>query len=146
MAEPKTKPTEASVEDFLNLNPDEVKRQDSWTLHRMMSEIAQSEPRMWGEAIVGYGSYTLTAANGQTSIWPLIAFSPRKQALTLYLSLHGAPGANDLLARLGKHSLSKSCLYIKRLADVDGEVLKELVRLSYDRSIKDLVAKPASSG
>jgi hypothetical protein len=133
------------VETFLNSIVDPVKRQDSWTIHRMMSEIAQSEARMWGEAIVGYGSYTLTAANGQTSVWPLIGFSPRKQALTLYLSLHGAPGADDLLGRLGKHSLSKSCLYIKRLADVDVEVLGELVRLSYERSFTELVNKPVSS-
>lgn len=141
MAEPKTKPTDASVEDFLNAIPDPVKRQDSWALHQMMREITQSEPRMWGDAIVGYGSYTLTAANGQASVWPLIGFSPRKQALTLYVSLHGAPGAEGLLARLGKHSLSKACLYIKRLSEVNVDVLEALARLSYDRAVKEMADK-----
>lgn len=141
MAEPKTKPTDTSVVDFLNTIPDAVKRQDSWALHQMMREVTQSEPRMWGDAIVGYGRYTLTSKNGQSSVWPLIGFSPRKQALTLYVSLHGVPGAEDLLARLGKHSLSKACLYIKNLSEVNGDILEALVRFSYDRAVKELADK-----
>jgi hypothetical protein len=93
-----------------------------------MQAAAQASPRMWGSAIIGFGSAPVTYADGKVMDWPLIAFSPRKQALTLYLKLGGNDRAAGLLARLGKYSTGKGCLYIKRLSDVDLVVLKELVQ------------------
>lgn len=138
MAEPKTKPTDQPVVEFIDALPDNQKRQESWTIYNIMQEVSQSHGQMWGSAIVGLGKYLLTGSDGKTSEWPLIAFSPRKQALTLYLSMEGNSQVDELLARLGKHSVGKVCLYIKHLADVDLPVLSDLIRASYDYAIKTL--------
>ncbi len=132
MAEPKTRLNDFPVADFIAALPDERVRQDCLTIIDIMQAAAQASPRMWGSAIVGFSQYPVVDSRGKVSEWPLIAFSPRTQALTLYLRLGGLPQADDLLSRLGKHSLGKGCLYIKRLSDVDLAVLKELVQASYN--------------
>ena len=129
MAEPKTRKTNASVEDFLNSVADQRKRQDCFDLMELMREISGSEPSMWGDSIVGFGGYQQTYSTGKELEWPVIGFSPRKQSLTLYV-MSGFEQYDDLLGRLGKHATGKACLYIKRLSDVDMTVLRELIQLS----------------
>lgn len=129
MTELKTKPTNASVTAFLDAVPDETKRQDSFALLAMMQEITGFQARMWGDSIVGFGAYHYKYATGREADWPLVGFSPRKQNLTIYI-MSGFEQFGDLLARLGKHSLGKGCLYIKKLDDVDRATLQELVRQS----------------
>jgi hypothetical protein len=126
MAEIKTKPTPASVKDFLNNIPDENKRRDSFTVLEMMRQASGYEPVMWGPSIVGFGTYHYRYASGREGDMPIIGFSPRLQALTLYI-MSGLDEYGELLARLGKHKTGKACLYIKRLSDVDRNVLQELI-------------------
>jgi len=130
MAEPKTRPTAVPVADFINAIPDAQLRQDCWTIIEIMQEAAQARPIMWGPAIVGFGQYRVVSASGKGSDWMVIGFSPRKQAITLYLMLGGVENSEELLSRLGKYTRGKGCLYLKRLADVDLLALKELVRAS----------------
>ena len=127
MAEPKTRPTAVPAADFINAIPDAQVRQDCWTIVEIMQEAAQARPIMWGPAIVGFGLYRAVSAGGKGSDWMVIGFSPRKQAITLYLMLGGVENSKELLAKLGKYTRGKGCLYIKRLSDVDLPVLKELV-------------------
>lgn len=135
MAELKTKPTEESVEKYLKGITDPVKRQDSLTVLKLMTEITGQKPKMWGPSIVGFGSYHYEYASGQKGDWPIIGFSPRKQNLTLYV-LDGSAEESELLQELGKHSTGKSCLYIKRLDDVDLPTLKKVIKQSYKRKTK----------
>jgi hypothetical protein len=129
MAEPKTKPTNQSVDKYLKTIPDAVKREDSIQVTAMMTEITGHKPKIWGTSIVGFGSRRYKYASGQEGDWPVVAFSPRKQNLTLYIM--GSLGEdNELLKKLGKHSTGGSCLYIKRLSDVDIPTLKKLIRQS----------------
>jgi hypothetical protein len=130
------------VADFIDAIPDAQMRQDCWTIVEIMQQAAQAPPKMWGTAIVGFGQYRAVNASGKGNDWMLIGFSPRKQAITLYLMLGGLERADELLARLGKHTRGKGCLYIKRLTDVDLATLKEIVRLSVDYVVK---TKTASS-
>ena len=126
MAELKTKLNDASVDDFLAAYPEET-RKDCYEILKMMKSATKSEPKMWGTSIVGFGSYHYKSERSrQEGDWPLTAFSPRKQNLTVYI-MPGFERYGSLLKRLGKHSLGKSCLYIKRLSDVDKKVLKELI-------------------
>ena len=127
--ENKTQITKASVEDFLNAVEHAGKRRDGFTILEMMREVTGMEPAMWGPSIVGFGSYHYTYASGREGDFPVTGFSPRKQNLTLYI-MPGFDAYESLLSKLGKHTLGKSCLYIKKLADVDLEVLKELVAKS----------------
>ena len=129
MAELKTKETDASVDAFLDRIVDKTRRKDCFTLVQIMKKATRAEPRMWGTSIVGFGTYHYQYASGREGDWPIIGFSPRKQDLTLYIG-SGFEGYGKLLAKLGKHKTAKSCLYIKRLADVDLTVLKELVSAS----------------
>ena len=132
MAEPGTRPTDASVEDFLAAVPDERRRADCFAVLELMRRVTGEPPRMWGPSIVGFGAYRQPYANGRALEWPVAAFSPRKQDLTLYIM----PEFDDyegLMARLGKHRTGKTCLYLKRLADVDLGVLEELVATSIAR-------------
>ncbi|MDO5610080.1 MAG: DUF1801 domain-containing protein [Pseudomonadota bacterium] len=125
MSEPKTRPTGASVELFLAAQP--AARQADCAVLLAMHERLSGEPAlMWGPSIIGFGRCLYTLANGKRYEWPLAGFSPRKQALTLYVST-GFPAFDGLLARLGKHSMSKACLYIKKLADVDMGVLEQII-------------------
>ena len=126
MAELKTKENDQSVEVFLAGIEDAQKQQDCRTLVAIMQEATGAAPRMWGDAIVGFGHYHYKYASGREGDWFLTGFSPRKQNLTLYI-MAGFDNYDALLARLGKHSIGKSCLYVKRLADVDMPVLTELV-------------------
>ena len=126
----KTQPTDADVGAFLAAIPDERRRADSEAVCRLMSEETGEAPVLWGTAIVGFGRFTYRAAGGRENEWPAVGFSPRKQSLTVYL-MDGFTGYQDLLARLGRHSTGKSCLYIKRLEEIDTDVLREMVRASY---------------
>lgn len=132
MAEPKTKRTDASVAAFLEAVEDPRRREDARAVLALMKRITGEEPKMWGASIIGFGSYTYTYASGQTGDWPIAGFSPRKQALTLYV-MPGFEKDADILKRLGKHKTGKSCLYLNRLADVDAGVLEELLRRSVER-------------
>ena len=126
MAEPKTKQTGASVAAFLNGIEDKQKRADAKKVASMMRAATGSRAKMWGAAIVGFGSYHYNYASGREGDWMLVGFSPRKQNLTLYI-MPGFKAFDALMAKLGKHSTGKSCLYIKRLSDVDEKVLEQLV-------------------
>ena len=132
MSEPKTRPTGASVEDFLAAVPDERRRADARVVLELMRRVTGAAPEMWGPSIVGFGRYRLAYASGGSAEWPVAAFSPRKQDLTLYITPEFGQYAG-LMARLGKHRTGKSCLYLKRLADVDLGVLEELVTESVAR-------------
>jgi hypothetical protein len=139
MAELKTKPNDLPVADFIQAIPDAQVRQDCWTIVEIMQEAAKAPARMWGTSIVGFGSYYAVIASGKGNDWPLIGFSPRKQAITLYLMLGGLENSDKLLEKLGKHTRGKGCLYIKRLADVDLQTLKEMIYTSVAYTLR---AKP----
>ena len=128
-----TKKTEASAEDFLNAIEDEQKRADAFTVAEMMSKATKAEPKMWGPAIVGFGSSKYKYPDGHEMDWIQIAFSPRKAGLTIYLQ-DPLDVYAELFSKLGKHTTSKACLYIKRLRDVDQKVLKELIAASLKRT------------
>ena len=136
LAEIKTKPTAASVEDFLNAVGDEQKRKDSFSLLEMMKEATGEEPKMWGSSLIGFGEKRYESpATGREVDWLLIGFSPRKANLTLYIN-DSSSGSNDLMEKLGKHTTGKGCLYIKRLSDVDETVVEQLIRRAFDRVTK----------
>ncbi|PKO01046.1 MAG: hypothetical protein CVU42_00965 [Chloroflexi bacterium HGW-Chloroflexi-4] len=137
MAEPKTKPTDQPVAEFIDSFSDVQKRQEYWTIYRIMQEVSGAPGQMWGTSIVGFGKYAQTGSDGKTNDWPLIGFSPRKQALTLYLFVQDLPEASSLLANLGKHSVSKGCLYIKRFGDVDLPTLTDLIKVAYQNAVKN---------
>ena len=122
--EPKTKPTDASVEAFLDAVENPVRREDGKIIAQMLAEVSGEAPVMWGPSIVGYGSY-----KGPTGDWPIVGFSPRKANLVLYV-LSGVAEELDLLDRLGPHKTGKSCLYIGKLSSVDLGVLRKLAELS----------------
>jgi hypothetical protein len=134
MAEPKTKANDASVIEFLSRVPDEKKRQDSFTILELMQQVTGAEPKMWGDSIVGFGNYHYKYASGREGDYFLAGFSPRKQNLTLYI-MAGFDQYDELLQRLGKHSTGKSCLYVKRIEDIDLATLRELVKQSVDHMI-----------
>ncbi len=121
-----TKKTDAGVDDFLNAIADEQTRRDCFEIANIMKQATNSEPKMWGTGIVGFGSYHYKYASGREGDWMLTGFSPRKHNLTLYI-MAGFERYDELLKKLGKFSTGKSCLYIKKLADVDKKILKKLV-------------------
>lgn len=125
MGELKTKKTNASVDAFLQ-GVDEKRREDCRALVRLMHAATNAEPKMWGASIVGFGDYKYKYDSGREGEWFQMGFSPRKNDLTLYI-LPGVKKFKTHLARLGPHKTSVSCLYIKRLADVDVSVLEALV-------------------
>ena len=125
MAELKTKKTKASVDAFLG-KLDADRREDCKTLVRLMTQATKAEPKMWGPSIVGFGDYKYKYDSGREGEWFAMGFSPRKKDLTLYI-LPGVQAYKAHLAQLGPHKTGMSCLYIKRLADVDIDVLKRLV-------------------
>jgi hypothetical protein len=126
MAELKTVRTDASVDEFLAAIPDERRRRDAVAVRDLMAAVTGEPGAMWGAGIVGFGARTLTYATGRTLDWFTVGFSPRKQSTTLYLT-GGLEAHEALLARLGPHTIGKSCLYVKRVDDVDAGVLAELV-------------------
>jgi len=131
MAEPKTKPTGIDVNDFIISFADtDQKRKDSYELIKLMKEMTGSEPRMWGPSIIGFGSYHYKSEKSrQEGDWPLIAFSPRKAAISLYVYT-GAKEHKYLLDGLGKYKMGKSCIYVKKLSDINLDILKRLAKES----------------
>lgn len=129
MSTNKTQPTNASVDAFLASLADPQMQADCRAVAAMMAEATGSEPKLWGATIVGFGSYHYRYASGREGDFMLAGFAPRKRALTLYI-MAGFAEYGSLLARLGKHTTGKSCLYVKRLADVDQDVLREITTRS----------------
>jgi hypothetical protein len=132
MAELKTKPTQVPVAKFIASIKGDDTRKDCLALARLMTQATGSKPKMWGSAIVGFGSLHLRYPSGRELDWFTTGFSPRKQSLTLYV-MGGFAQYGTLLEKLGKHSLGKGCLYIKRLDDVHLPTLKKLIQ----QSVKD---------
>ncbi|MVM38027.1 DUF1801 domain-containing protein [Spirosoma sp. HMF3257] len=126
MANNKTTQTESSVTDFINSIENDVKREDSARVVELIQQQTGFEPKMWGTSIIGFGSYQYRYDSGRKGDAPLIGFSPRKDALTFYLSANFT-GRAELLEKLGKHKTGKGCVYIKTLQDVNLDVLKEMV-------------------
>lgn len=127
MSENKTRPTNQNVVDFLNNVDHKTRREDSFALLEMMKEITGEDAVMWGTSIVGFGSHHYKYESGREGDMPNIGFSPRKQSMTLYIM----PGFDDyegMLAELGKHKIGRSCLYVNKLADVDDNVLRRLIK------------------
>ena len=136
MAELKTKQNNASVTAFLNAIEDKQQRADARKLSKMMREATGSRAKMWGTSIVGFGTYHYVYASGREGDWPIVGFSPRKQNLSVYI-MSGFSGSKSLMSKLGKHKTGKSCLYIKRLSDVDEKILRQLI----DKSVKFIRGK-----
>ena len=132
MAENKTQPTTKSVPEFLEQIEDPKKKADCKTIAALMEKLSGSKPKMWGDAIVGFGDYRYKYASGREGDWFLAGFSPRKQNLTVYIMgyLEFYP---DQLERLGKIKHGKGCLYIKKLEDIDMDVLEDLIASSIER-------------
>jgi hypothetical protein len=135
MAENKTKSTKLSVSGFIDGLTDPARRADAKALVKVMQSAAGEKPKMWGPSIIGFGSYHYKYESGREGDMPVIAFSPRKAATVVY-GLTGSGDAGALLAKLGKHTTGKGCLYIKKLADVDHHVLEAMM-------VKSLAAKRA---
>ena len=131
MSEAKTKPTGISVDDFIASVPDERKREDAIAIARIMQEITGEPPAMWGPSIVGFGSYHYKYETARDGFMRIAGFPPRKAALTIYL-MGEIESREELLGQLGKHTTGKGCLYIKRLSDVDSEVLRQLIATSVE--------------
>ncbi len=131
MAELKTKQTNANVMDFINDVQDKAKREDAITLLNIFKEITKEPAKMWGPSMIGFGMYHYKSErSSQEGDWMLTGFSPRKTALTLYV-LSGAENNTELLNKLGKHKTGVGCLYIKKLSDVDINVLKQIISENY---------------
>lgn len=143
MAELKTKKTAASVEQFILAVDDETRRDDCFAVMALMKSITKEEPAMWGSSIVGFGSYHYIYASGQEGDWPLTAFSPRKQNLTIYV-MPGFEKYPDLIKKLGKCKTSKGCLYIKRLEDIHLPTLKKLIKTGLSDLKKYVAANKAA--
>ena len=133
--------TDGSVEDFINSVDGDVKKADAFKLLGMYKTATKLPARMWGASMIGFGQYHYKSERStQEGDWPLAAFSPRKQNLTLYIM----PGFNDytdLLGKLGKHKTSVGCLYINKLSDIDTNVLQQLITRSYDDAVTSLGPK-----
>lgn len=142
MAEAKTKPTRASVEGYLASQPS-PRSDEGATLLRMMKKITGEKAVMWGPSIVGFGTYRYTYSSGQSGDWPLMAFSPRKAALVVYL-MPGVANYPAHLKKLGRHKHGGSCLYLPKLADVDLGVLEDLIEVALV-DMKKIAAKFAEA-
>ncbi len=133
MAELKTKLTAASVTEFINTVADsKQRRQDSFELLKLMQDFTGFEPKMWGASIIGFGSYHYKSERStQQGDWPLVGFSPRKAAISLYVYM-GTPEHEHLLADLGKFKMGKACIYIKKLSDINQDALKKIMSATID--------------
>lgn len=129
MSDLKTQPTDQDVESFLNSIEDEQKRTDCFELLELMTEITGEPPKMWGKNMVGFGNYHYKYDSGREGDWFLTGFSPRKKNLTIYI-MAGFEKYDEIMSRLGKYKTGSSCLYVKKLADIDKEQLKVLVKKS----------------
>ncbi len=131
MAELKTKATTQDPKEFLNSIEPELKRKDGFELLELFEKVTSEKPVMWGSSIVGFGKYHYKSErSSQEGDWPLVGFSPRKANLTLYV-MHGNKD-NTELEKLGKHKTSVGCLYINKLVDIDIDVLKKIIKTSYE--------------
>jgi hypothetical protein len=131
MAELKTQKGDGNVDAFIAAIEDERKREDSRALVELMERVTGGKPAMWGPSIVGFGDLHYKYESGREGDWFKVGFSPRKQNLTLYITDY-IQDDDPLLAKLGKFTTGKACIYIKRLEDIDSEVLEQLVERSYD--------------
>lgn len=129
----KTKKHSGSVSAFIDSISDEQLKKDAKQLLKIFKQITGMKPKMWGPSIIGFGEYTYYRANGDEGLFMATGFSPRKSGPTIYI-MPGYQNYTDLLKKLGKHKLGKSCLYLKRLSDVDTDVLAELI----EAGLKDL--------
>ncbi len=132
MAELKTKETNADVSEFIEtFANNEQKKQDAYALVKLMQDFTGFEPKMWGPSIIGFGQYHYKYASGHEGDMPLVGFSPRKAAISLYI-FDDAPGQRELLEKLGKYKMGKACIYVNKLADIDLDIVKELMRTSIE--------------
>lgn len=133
MTELKTKQNDADVTDFINSFADtEQKKKDSFELLKLMQDFTGYEPKMWGPSIIGFGSYHYKSERSrQEGDWPLVGFSPRKSAISLYVYT-GCAGQEDLLKELGKFKMGKACIYVKKLSDINLETLKKLIQTTIE--------------
>lgn len=130
MAELKTQKNDADVDSFLESVEPEQRRADAKELKDLMERVTGEPATMWGSSIVGFGTKPMTYANGKTSEWMAVGFAPRKANTVLYI-MDGFESYDELLGKLGPHRTGKACLYVKRLADVDIDVLTEMIDTSY---------------
>ncbi len=139
MGDLKTLENDGSARDFIDAVPGEAKRRDSYALLELYRRVTGQEPRMWGTSIIGFGKYHYKSERSrQEGDWPLAAFSPRKQNLTLYFVQGFDTALAEPLTRLGKHRTSRGCLYVNKLADVDVAVLEEVVRKGFIEARQNL--------
>lgn len=133
MAEIKTKQTDVDVTQFINSFADtEQKRADSFALLKLMQDFKGFEPKMWGPTIIGFGKYHYKSERSrQEGDWPLVGFSPRKAAISLYV-FAGTKEQVKLLGELGKYKMGKGCIYVKKLADINPEILKKMIKETID--------------
>ena len=131
MSDLQTTPNELSVDDFIDAIESEQKRDDSRALLKIMKEITGDAPTMWGTSIIGFGKYHFRYESGREGDWMVAGFSPRKQNLTIYM-MGGFENQSDLLTKIGKVKSSVGCLYVKKLVDIDLQILKEMIQLSVD--------------
>lgn len=145
MAEIKTKQHDGSVEDFIReFANSEQKIADSFELLKLMEEVSGYKPKMWGPSIIGFGKYHYKSERStQEGDWPILGFSPRKTALSLYVYT-GCAGQDELLKDLGKFTMGKSCIYVKKLTDIDREVLVKLMQSTLDNMHKKYPQKLAN--
>jgi Domain of unknown function (DU1801) len=140
MAEAKTKPTKANVNAFLDSIDDERRRKDCKAVLKLMKDVTQAQPEMWGSSIVGFGRYRYNYDSGREGEWMMTGFAPRKGDLTLYI-MAGFERIPELMKRLGKFKTGKSCLYIKKLEDVDMDVLRDIVSKSVEKMSANRIDK-----
>ncbi len=132
MAENKTQKTDSSVEGFINSVDHEGKRNDAFEILEMVKTVTGETPKMWGKAIIGFGDIRYKYASGKEGDWFKVGFSPRKAKISLYISGCDVAMHEELISRFGKHKAGKGCLYVNKLADIDREVLKEMIKNCYD--------------
>lgn len=131
MAKLKTKKNNASVQKYLDAIDNTQRKKDCLKIHELMKKVSGHEGSMWGESIVGYGSYHYKYDSGREGDWFLAGFSNRKQSISIYI-MSGFSRYDDLLANLGKHKTGKSCLYINKLDDIDESILQEIIETSIE--------------
>ena len=137
MPKPKTKATAQSPKEFLRTIEPKEKQDDGFALLKIFEQATKEKAVMWGTSILGFGEYVIKKGK-QENKWPLVAFSPRKQNLTLYISMDGDARNKELWEKLGKYPLSKACVYINKLSDVDQAVLASLIKESFAHNKKAL--------
>lgn len=131
----KTRPTDQKAEDFLETVEHPTRKSDGYTLLKVMREVTGEEPVMWGTSIIGFGKMKYTNTRGENE-WPRVGFSPRKRSQSVYVT-YGLVGYEELLEKLGKHRMGVGCIYINKLADIDMDVLRKIIKKSYEAAPSD---------